>query len=219
MIKARAEKPDVAVDNDVLIKIACYRLLSEYVAARRLGVLGAARFVVATRIERQQLVGDRDGARAAALELVERSVVLEPSETELDFAASIEIGAQHLGLELDAGESQLAAMVIRRGIEMFETGDKRAIRSFEGLIEVIPELEALCGKVRCLEQVILACVTASNSDTIGQAICSEPDVDMTLSICFGCFSPSPKTGRLDRDGIASYIESLRADAPSILVSS
>lgn len=219
MTKHAGEKPDAAVDNDVLIKVACYRLLTEYEAARRLSVLGAARFVVPAHIARHQLAGDRNDARTAALELIGRSIVLEPSETELDFAALIELEAQRLGLELDAGESQLAAMVIRQGIEVLETGDKRAIRSFERLVEDIPELDGLRGKVRCLEQVMVACATASNPDKVGQAVCCEPLVDKALSICFGCFSPSPSAGKLDKDAITSYIESLRAGAPSILASS
>ena len=46
--------PDVAVDNDVLIKAACYGLTTELDASRSLGVLGAARYVVAKRIERDR---------------------------------------------------------------------------------------------------------------------------------------------------------------------
>lgn len=136
--------PDAAVDNDVLIKAACYGLAAELDGSRSLGVLGAAKYVIAGRIERMTLSGDRDAARTAALDLIARSLVLEPSRDELELAATIETSAQRQGLELDAGESQLAAMIVHRGIGLLETGDKRAIKGFEVLLD---EFSALARSV------------------------------------------------------------------------
>jgi hypothetical protein len=202
--------PDVAVDNDVLIKAACYGLTTELDASRSLGVLGAAKYVVAGRIERMALCGDRDAARNAALDLIGRSSVLEPSRDELVLATAIETAAQRRGIELDAGESQLAAMIVYRGIAVLETGDKRAIKGFELLLDELSDLDALRGRLRCLEQIVARCLGAVGSDALARAICAEPRVDTTLSICFRCFSSPPHDAVLDRDGLDSYIATLRA---------
>lgn len=208
--------PDVAVDNDVLIKAACYGLTTELDASRSLGVLGAARYVVAKRIDRMALSGDRDSARSAALELIARSAVLEPTDDELAVATAIETTAQRRGLELDAGESQLAAMIIGRGIAVLETGDKRAIRGFEALLDELSDLDVLRGRLRCVEQIVARCLDTASADALARAICAEPHVDKALSICFHCFSPPPNGAVLDRDGLQSYIAALRKSAQRVL---
>jgi hypothetical protein len=208
--------PDVAVDNDVLIKAACYGLTTELDASRSLGVLGAARYVVAKRIDRLALSGDRGSARSAALELIARNTVLEPTDDELALATTIETTAQRRGLELDAGESQLAAMMIRRGIAVLETGDKRAIRGFEALLDELSELAVLRGRLRCVEQIVARCLDNAGAEALARAICAEPHVDKALSICFRCFSPPPHGAVLDRDGLESYIAALRETAQRVL---
>lgn len=207
---------DAAVDNDILIKVACYGLTVEFQAARSLGVLGAARYVVAGRIDRVALSGDRGAARAAALALIAAGSMLEPSNAELDMAVAIETTAQRRGLELDAGESQLAAMVVHRGIPIFETGDKRAIKGFDVLLDALPHLAPLRGRLRCLEQIVARCVDGHGPNALARAVCAEPDVDKTLSICFRCFSPPPQAAALDPAGLDSYITGLRASASRVL---
>ncbi len=211
------EAPDVAVDNDVLIKAACYGFAAELDASRSLGVLGAARYVVPKRIDRMSLSGDRNVARTAALDLIARGSPLEPSSDELALAAAIETAAQRRGLQLDTGESQLAAMTLLREIAFLETGDKRAIRGFERLVDELAELRPLCGRLRCLEQIVSGCLNAVGPDTFAHAVCGEPDVDRTLSICFRCYSPPPQGRALDPDALDSYIADLRGSAPRLLV--
>lgn len=212
----RPETPDVAVDNDVLIKAACYGFAAELDGSRSLGVLGAAKYVVAGRIDRATLSGDREAARVAALDLIARSRMLEPSAGELELAAAIETRAQRLGLELDAGESQLAAMMVRRRIRTLETGDKRAVAGLEVLLDELSDLAPLRGRLRCLEQIVARCLDSVGPDALAHAICREPDVDKTLSICFRCFSAPPHAAALDRAGLDSYIAALRASAPRVL---
>lgn len=208
--------PDAAVDNDVLIKAACYGLIDHLFAPQILGVLGAARYVVIKRIRKIKLTRDQGGAQESALKLIARSSVLEPTDDELRLAAAIETVAQRRALELDAGESQLAAMVLLRAIPVLETGDKRAIRGFEVLVDELTELAPLRGRLRCLEQIILRYAECGDTTALTEAICAEPAIDKALSICFHCFSPAPHGSVFDRDGIVSYIEALRADAPRVL---
>lgn len=211
-----AGQADVAVDNDVLIKVACYGLTAQLWTTRIPGILGAARFVAVGRIGKMPLVADPAAAQAAALELIERSAELEPTAQELELAAAIETAAQRRGLALDAGESQLAAMVARRGIPLLETGDKRAIKGFEALLDELEGLAVLYGRLRCLEQIFLRCADASNPEALAHAICAEPEVDKALTICFRCLSPPPHGAKLDTEGLESYIGALRAEAPRVL---
>ena len=55
-----------AVDNDVLIKLACYRLLCDVLAvfggSGSVGILGAARFVVTNNIRRSSGINDQESA-------------------------------------------------------------------------------------------------------------------------------------------------------------
>ncbi len=51
---------------------------------------------------------------------------------------------------------------------------------------------------------------------MGDAVCREPKVDLTLSICFKCYSPPPDGHALDRECLLSYIAALRREAPRML---
>jgi hypothetical protein len=218
MLRDRPEgPPEAAIDNDVIIKTACYGLSAGLHAGRHVGVLGAARYVITKRIGKMKLEGNHAEALEAAQKFISRSTVLEPTESELRLSASIESAAQREGLELDAGESQLTAMVIMRPIPVLETGDKRAIRALEVLLDKIAELSGLHGRVRCLEQLAMQAARRCGAKHMAPAICSEPNVDKVLSICFRCFSPPPNGTDLDAEGLASYIEALRRVAPRVLM--
>lgn len=206
---------DCVVDNDILIKAACYRLQHGLVAPR-FGVLGAARFVLAARLAKMPLRGDRQAAQDAATEMLVRSQTLEPNDGELALAASLETLAQRRGLELDVGESQLTAIVTERDVPQLRTGDKRAVRALEQMLDVFAPLEAIVGRVRSLEQLVADLVKHADADEVARAICAEPAVDKALSICARCHSPAPHGPAIDHDGLASYIRELRAQAPRVL---
>jgi hypothetical protein len=218
-----ADRPvDVAVDNDIIIKAACYGLTATFWPEAgptcHLGVLGAARYVVAKRLARAKLVGGSANARSAVDALLSTASTLEPTTAEVTLATQLEVEAQRMGLSLDAGESQLIAMMIHREIPVLETGDKRAIESVELLLDQVTGLLVISGRVRCLEQIVLRCLAEPGASVaIAQAVCGEPDVDKALSICFRCFSPAPEGHALELSAIHSYIAKLRAKAPRVLM--
>ncbi len=78
---------EVALDNDVLLKAACYgvalRFWPQAGAQPGVGVLGAARFVLRDAIERAGRVRDRAAAGRALEELLALAAVLEPSDEEV----------------------------------------------------------------------------------------------------------------------------------------
>lgn len=208
-----------AVDNDVLIKLAAYRLLKPGLAIfgdpTAVGVLGAARYVVPSAIARHAGIRDRSGAVeewSAVADVVE---ALEPSASEVDLAAEIEEFATRTGQPLDTGESQLCAIVIERSYNHLATGDKRAIVAVENTLIDNPKLKVLRGKVVCLEQLILRLMTVLGAEQVRDGVCSEPGADRALTVCLSCASRGDGT-RVDDAGLASYIGYLRKGAPTVL---
>jgi hypothetical protein len=210
---------DAAVDNDVLIKLAAYRLLSDGLAALGgvggVGVLGAARYVIPSAIARSDRIADKEGAIMAWLAVVDLVEALEPSADELAIAALLEKHAARRGLPLDTGESQLFAMTIVRQLSLVVTGDKRAIIATESLRPDVDELAALDGHVVCLEQVVERLIEVLGSHVVRSAICQETRADRALSISMSCASV-PSSAPFSLDGLHSYIADIRASAVSLI---
>lgn len=211
--------PNAAVDNDVLIKLAAYQLLAEGLGVfgdpRLVGVLGAARFVVPSAIQRHDRIRNKDVAAAEWRAVADVVETMEPSTQELVIATAIEEAALRRGLPLDSGESQLCAIAIERSLSHLATGDKRAIATAETISIECVELGSLAGKVVCLEQLVKALIAALGPDAVRRAVCSEAGVDRALSVCLSCASLTDGSP-FDGAGLASYIADLRANAPTLL---
>lgn len=207
------------IDNDVLVKGACYGLLEPLAAivrgVERSGVLGAARFVVPKRIQRQRLRRDRRVALESFGEFLKRNDIVEPTTEEARLASRLESRAQMLALNLDVGESQLVAILVLRAVPFLLTGDKRAITSMESLLDVEAEVAPLLGRVKCLEQLVRGIVDRDGTSPTRGVICAEPDVDRSLSVCFSCVSPEISHESICA-GLDSYISDLRAAARRVL---
>src|SRR6266699_3571624 len=209
-----------AIDNDILFKGACYGLLSELVATtcsgtEKVGTLGSAKFVVAKKIEKNKLLRNRTAALAVLFEFLNRSEALEPTQNEQNMAADLELAAQRLGINLDSGESQLCAMLVFRVLPLLLTGDKRAIAAMEKLMDADNRLIALCGKVRCLEQLVYDALMMGDHTALRTAICGEPEADKALAICFSCTSQSVVLASIV-EGLQSYIKALQTEATRVL---
>jgi hypothetical protein len=209
------------IDNDILFKGACYGLLSELLAticssAELAGVLGSSRFVLPKKIQGSKLRRDKAAALAGLFEfLASRTEELEPTDSEQSMAADLELRALELGLNLDSGESQLCAILVHRVLLLLLTGDKRAIAAMEGLIVADSRLAPLCGKVTCLEQLVLGALAQIGSAQLKSAICAEPETDKALTICFSCGQESVPSSNFAQ-GLHSYISAVRASASRAL---
>ena len=206
-----------AVDNDVIFKGACYRLLPSLIPEQVYGerfVLGAARFVVRSRIARARLSAS-ELAQADATSFFEKATAVEPTESELTFAGSLEHVAQEQGLNLDGGESLLLAVTVHRSVDRFLTGDKRAIRSIEALLDTQAALTDICGRVVCLEQLVKTLLADGQFATVRAAICAGSEVDRTLSFCFSCTNDVANEDSAI-EGLDSHVKDLRAGASRVL---
>ncbi len=135
------------IDNDVLIKCACYSLLDQVRPpddrCGEVGVLGAAPFIVRGYLDKRGTINDRQSARLRFDSYLQTVVILEPSAQELALATTIEEAAMLRGIDLDGGESQLCAIAAFRMSPLLLTGDKRAIRGAEQLQDEISALSLL----------------------------------------------------------------------------
>lgn len=207
------------IDNDILLKAACYRLLAELITANcgtnQIGYLAAARFVLLKRIQRATLRSDAIEVAAELLAFLADHLAIETTIEEQAFAASLEATAQRLVVNLDTGESQLLAVLVLRTLPRLFTGDKRAIIAIERLIDVAEEIAGVSGKVACLEQLVRCALMQGATIAIREAVCREPDVDRTLNICFGCHNLELPIATVI-EGLDSYISDLRRKAPRVL---
>jgi len=207
------------VDNDVLLKGSCYRLLNHPIntdcGADVIGYLAAARFVLSKRIRRARLRGNAAEAEAELVSFLAKHQAIETTAEEQTLAAALEAMAQEIPVNLDTGESQLLAVLAVRMLPALITGDKRAIIAIERLLDATTALAQVKGKVTCLEQLVRRAVMKNDASAIQEAICKEPEVDRALSICFSCFS-SERTVEMVVPALDSYISDLRQKAPRTL---
>lgn len=213
--------PNIAsvVDNDVLIKFSSYDLLHHIGLVLRspIGVLGAARFVVTSRLKKPGFLVDPSTAENCFLTFMRDSgVVIEPSDPEVELAAEIEEAALRAELPLHGGESQLCAVVAMRGLHYFATGDKSAITAAESVLPPIAACISLSGRFVCLEQLVASLGPLLGTTTLRRRVCAEAGADKALTICFEC-TGSPGAPFIPA-GLTSYIRDLRARAPTMLSS-
>lgn len=209
-----------AFDNDVILKAACYGLLTRFVAMvpadlQETGYLGAAPFVTRARLTRIVLTKRAEDVHGCLQKFFETAVALEPTPDEARVAAEIEFSAQHQNLQLDVGESLLCAIVACRGINTLATGDKRAISAMELLLPSERRLADLIGKAICFEQLALRAMEQFGAGEIRQRVCGEIAVDKALAIAFECASQNASDDA-GTAGLKSYIDDLRKVATTLL---
>lgn len=207
------------LDNDILLKGACYGFLCDLMAANCLsmpvGYLAVAKFVLGKKLKKMKLRGDVLQAESRLTAFLSEHESMEPTPEEAGLASELEASAQALALPLDTGESQLLAILIVRGAATLFTGDKRAIIATEQLLNSVSVLAGAGGKIKCIEQLVTRMLESKGLDDARATICGEPDVDRALTVCFQCFSSD--LGLADvLTALESYINDLRKDAPSML---
>ena len=212
---------ELLVDTDVLMKLALYGLLEEIAHAgcaadcgRRTGIIGAAAYVARKRLHRRATDADSATARLEAfLATVAR---LEPTENEVEMAAAFEAAASRAGVGLDTGESQLCVIALTRGEPVILTGDKRAILAIERLTSEVEPLTALANRVACLEQALKLVVRRIGALLVRASVQAERAADTAISICFRV-TIDVVPDDFEAEGLDSYIEAVRREAPNVLL--
>lgn len=213
----------VLMDNDIVLKTCCYDAVDEVLGCtagvgRSIHVLGALKFVLAKAISRARNIVDKAGTSDRLARLLDCVEIIEPAEDELALAADLETSAQSLDVELDEGESQLLAVLIFRSASLLLTGDKRAVRAMEPVLEAAGYTELVARRVACLEQIAMALIGRHGAEAIRRCVCGEAAIDKSLANCFSCASRFCRQESI-LEGLSSYIADLRRDAPRVLIDS
>lgn len=195
------------VDNDVLIKLAHWGLL-EWLApslggqASQVAALDSLHF--RARRADKKLFGSIEVARSLAVFLDQTTSVPVADPAEM---------AQLQGIvDLDAGEVALVAACLSDPEALLITGDKRAIAALFNSCP--PELtERLCGRVICLEQVILLMADRGSSSAVIEGIMRCRDIDTAVRAVVG---PSGCLESSFREGMGAYINDLRGSTGALL---
>lgn len=201
------------VDNDVILKICRWRLNAAFVSTvDGLGaqpmVTTASYFVVRSRLEKAR----DEGAIHSLAEVWSLLTAVELDAEELETAALLESEAMNADVELDAGESQLLALITHRGNGRLLTGDKRAITAIEKIAA-----SKYTKLVACLEQLIVSILAQSDGETVRSSICAHVGADRAVEICMSCHRlVCPQTAELIA-GLSSYVDALRHAAPTVLI--
>ena len=203
------------VDNDVMVKVSAWGLDEAFLAAMTSragppGMLGAARFVVRKLLARRGLA-DPDAAAAVFERLRVAMVLLEPEPAELAVAAALEEAALRAGVELDAGESQLTAMLVARNARLLLTGDKRAMAALATL-----QPAGIGSRVASLEQLVRLFAQRLGLDVLRAAVCGEREADTSMAVCFGCHRGDYPSSEIEV-GLSSYHRDVARSAAAILV--
>ncbi len=211
---------NAAIDNDVILKGVSYGFLNDLLGALPdapfiHGILGTARFVLPKTLKRRP-PNRFDAAKAELERLLAEFETLEPATAEAELAAELEYEAQKQDLPVHAGECQLIAMLVLRGLHHVLTGDRNAIKALANM--ALPESisrQALDGKFICFEQAILHLIAVQGALRVRDAVCAERNVDTSMRLCFSCSSPEvPESSWIS--GVDSHIADLRAIAGSLL---
>lgn len=206
---------EVAVDNDVLMKLAAYDMLAslDQLSSGPIWILGSARFVVRNHLSRDpRFEGGRGLAEGAFATFLESAALLEPEADEVRTAAELQRSAMLRNLDMDGGECLLSAMVLHRGLTRLATGDKRAIVAIAGLLREGLIDTAIAGRILCLEQLVLLVSAIEGVTWTRKAICAAAAVDRALTACAEC----KRTHVSGMEGLSSYIRSLDESAPGVL---
>ena len=203
------------VDNDVVLKLCRYgyhRYLKATLGGWSAAILNVSRFALRDRVRKTTDVADREQLAAAMEEAIETYQLIQPDNGEVALAADLEEEATRRGLELDAGESQLLAVLLTRTSPVLLTGDKRAVVAIHGLGAI-----DAAGRVGCLEQIMGSLLTMTDFTAFRRGICADPGADRAITASFACSTSSVDEHDV-RVGLRSYINHLRAASGGILLS-
>jgi hypothetical protein len=208
----------VLLDNDVVLKLSIYQATDDMIEATTLcgippSILGIARFTLRSHVLRSRTIRDRESVSAVLQRTLGILNRVEPNDDELELAGDLEQRAIESGLELDAGESQLFAIMIKRHAPLLITGDKRAIRA---LCRLAPD--SVTASLACLEQLVASVVSVTDHNILRARVCAEPDTDRAMTAIFACFSAAVALPDV-MIGLRSYINSLRKEAERLLIAS
>lgn len=211
----------VAIDTDVLLKAAAYRLGADLVQVLvpkgPPAALGLTHLIAAKQLQRKRKkLHNLDGAHAELEALLATCQQLEPDETEIALAAALADLALDQDLPLDPGEAQIAAIVANRSLPLMLTGDKRALAALAKLMAASPGRDQFVARLACFEQAVASIAAQIGEMELRSRVCAEPEMDGGMRLACSCDLPVWDPAQLG-EACDSFIGAVRKDVGDLLV--
>lgn len=202
----------ILIDNDALLKLACYGLLDEAIALFKctstdVRVLGTAKYRLLPAKNRLRFCKNEESA--ARLEaFLKTSNPLDAGLADPDL-----LDVLNDVPNIDTGEALLFAVGASNRNTLIITGDKRSLAALCSHDSVADVSKALAGRVVSME-VLFSMLTEYQFTLIQERVRDKPDVDITLKIVFGVTVPADLESV--KKGFNSYINDLRSTTGTLL---
>lgn len=199
------------VDNDALLKLAAWDLLSELEVFAggwpNIAVIPSVPARIHESIKKPGKGLARDHTAAVRLGAVLSGCADLP-------APSPDVLTALQGVPgADAGETLLLGALHATAGAVLVTGDKRALKAFSESLPV-GIAEAVAGRVLCLEQFLHVLCERHSFDHVTAKAATRTSADRTAEIIFG--KDSRHTEANVREGLASYIRDVAQSAPRLI---
>ncbi len=206
------------LDNDIIRKLIAFGLFEEAIAMLQitkveLRVLPTAKFFF--RNKQKKSVQHTAKVWAEVVALVESCSII--SETTNDFVqARAEEGSQLAPFKEAIHEGETTMIFATRGEIDFLllSGDKNFMKA----LILIPDqiiYNRLCGRVVCLEQLVLKLIEIKGFTWVKERVLPERDCDRALKACFG--SGEQATEDNVKETLISYIKEVTDASPNLLI--
>lgn len=204
------------IDNDILLKLISFQLMDEAIDSLQLST--DRLFVLSTALyrfkrKRKQQEEYPDDIWASAIAFVEScSSIAKPDLLDLGILSEV----QQLNAfpdQIHQGEIDL--IIATRTIPDFllMSGDKNCMKALYQLPDEI--YQRLCGRVVCLEQVVLKMIDLLGFKVVCDRIKPAAKCDKTIQLCFGYSEPAPESEVCE--ALQSYIDEIHRAAPGLLI--
>ena len=205
------------LDNDIIHKLVAFQLFDEAIATleidrNSLQVLPTAKFFF-QRKQKKHLLGSLSDAPDPVLNVVIELVSSCASIiADLDDTAAEELIQFQQVEGIHEGEAALIVATRSQTDFLLLSGDKNCMRGLAAIPE--PIYRRLCGRVICLEQIILKLIEVKGFVFVRDRVLPMASFDKSLQICFGLVNPATEENVIA--GLNSYINDIQQQAPNLL---
>jgi len=198
----------VFADNDIILKLAEYDLLSDArsllsVKSTEVVVLDSAKHVYAGLKKKLQ----RGESVKRSLQGLDRAIEFVEAATQITDKANIDWAEDHDNIDIP--EAQLASWTVKTGGEScLLTGDKRFLKALAQADAGEHIFRGLHSRVICLEEVIRALIAELGFDNVRRKVASAPECDTGIQLVFGSTFDLPEEPV--KDGLESMLRDITA---------
>ena len=202
------------LDNDIIHKLVAFQLFDEAIAISELQIDKTSLRVLPTakhffRGKQKKNGASSDPILTAVIELVSGCA---SAIYDVDDAVAQELAELKQVEGIHEGEQTLIVATRSQTDFLLLSGDKNCMRGLEAIPE--PIYRRLCGRVICLEQIILKLIEVKGFEFVRDRVLPMASFDKSLQICFGLVTPATEENVIA--GLNSYINDIQQQVPNLL---